>query len=878
MNSLFLRRTILLSKLAFKDLMRNPIYLTRLVLILSLGMMGMRSIFTFQEKIFEQLQGSAKQLLGADISLSVRRLFTKDEEKQWKEILSREIVNQKNILFGHDVSMLGLISAGEKVTKIGAIPLPAMFNTRWYSENFPKYSKAIFQSGNTSDLAWDKLHKGNIFYMPLDQARRYGLEVGDEVKIFGKNFILADLVLEDSATSLRFFNLFPTAYFSYSHLENLGVLTSTSTLFHSLYAYFLEPINSGEMIKIKKTLEKHYIDPAISISLPQDSSNQNSRLWNVVSDFLGLLSMATTFLSFIGILALQLGQWVRRSKDYFVLQWFGPSKKYFLLFLLLQKGIISLFATVSCLLFSIPIQIGLASFLPPSFSLGLTFFTFNDLFFLFPGLFILTTLGLLIVWWHQENHFTNSTIKSGFLAKWKWPIFYGSSFSFFFILGRILSRSWLLSASLLVALIVTLILLSISFYLIIFIFKKYFHFDSSHSPKMIYRLVFRSWQYRRFTYMMLAATLGLSLLLHLLLTSMDRGLKTQLQFDPRKPELFLFDIQKEDLENLKNIVSKSKAQLLSLSPLIRGRLVSINDVPVERVEEKREETREEEEESRFKFRSINVTYRQTLSPFEKVVEGQSLPPTFSSQDPSKDIIPISLEYRYAKRLKIKLHDVVVFDFGGLIIKSRVINLRSVFWLSFHPNFFIVFPDGVINNIPSSFLAVIKTLNDAPKSEEIIISKIIQTMPHVSTIFLKGVIKTIADQITKLMSALGFLSIGFTILSLFLWVTVVYDRLFQASEEMALLRLQGFSSTNLVKLYLFEFSALLSFVFILIPCISYFTGIWIANEFFDGLFIWSWVSTMKELVSLYLVVFFLTLLIVQYFSSLTAKQLLNYKGQ
>lgn len=172
-----------------------------------------------------------------------------------------------------------------------------------------------------------------------------------------------------------------------------------------------------------------------------------------------------------------------------------------------------------------------------------------------------------------------------------------------------------------------------------------------------------------------------------------------------------------------------------LSPMIRARFIKVNGSKFSKDEETLYQTRENENEERFRNRGVNLSFRSTLSSSERVVEGKS------SLEPCKGIeapCELSLELNYAKRLGLKLNDRLTFDVSGIEIEGVVTNFRKVKWTSFDPNFFILFSSGVLEEAPKTYLASLKVKSFEEKKS--IYRLMSQHLPMVSIVDISEIIK------------------------------------------------------------------------------------------------------------------------------------------
>src|SRR5690606_32005397 len=143
--------------------------------------------------------------------------------------------------------------------------------------------------------------------------------------------------------------------------------------------------------------------------------------------------------------------------------------------------------------------------------------------------------------------------------------------------------------------------------------------------------------------------------------------------------------------------------VLGLSPMVRARILKVNGQDYERkIAETGFKTREEEREARIRNRGVNLSYRSSLADSETIVSGRDFSGEFDPQ--KQDKAELSVEFRFAERMGLKIGDILEFDVQGVEIEGQIINLRRVKWTSFQPNFFILVQNGVLNEAPKTFIA------------------------------------------------------------------------------------------------------------------------------------------------------------------------------
>ena len=127
-------------------------------------------------------------------------------------------------------------------------------------------------------------------------------------------------------------------------------------------------------------------------------------------------------------------------------------------------------------------------------------------------------------------------------------------------------------------------------------------------------------------------------------------------------------------------------------PMIRGRLVTINDEPVGK------RYKPDSDPSNMIQRELNLSHSRELPPKAKIVAGKWVP-----DEPDG----LSVEEGLAKTLGLKLGDKMVFDVGGQLVSGHITTLRKVDWGSMRVNFFVMFPRADMGDLPLSYISAFK---------------------------------------------------------------------------------------------------------------------------------------------------------------------------
>jgi len=163
-----------------------------------------------------------------------------------------------------------------------------------------------------------------------------------------------------------------------------------------------------------------------------------------------------------------------------------------------------------------------------------------------------------------------------------------------------------------------------------------------------------------------------------------------------RPNLAMIDIQRDQREPLLQQLARYQTSVTYVEPMITMRLVKINGLTIPQLEKQPGPPRP----NWALKREYRTTYRAHMKPeIEKIVSGL----WFDQAGVATSTIPISLEKSIAEALQVQLGDTITYDVHGVEFTAMVSNVREVDWKSMQPNFFVIFPPGVLEEAPQTFL-------------------------------------------------------------------------------------------------------------------------------------------------------------------------------
>ena len=285
--------------------------------------------------------------------------------------------------------------------------------------------------------------------------------------------------------------------------------------------------------------------------------------------------------------------------------------------------------------------------------------------------------------------------------------------------------------------------------------------------------------------------LGLGLMALLLLTlvrgDLMRNWRASLPADA--PNVFLINILPDQVAGMHALLSRELGADVNLYPMVRGRLVAVNDVPVDSTQLTDARAR------RLAEREFNLSWMSDLPRSNRVVAGQWWR--------GGETGVMSLEDGIAQTLGVKLGDVLTYDIVGTRINAKVESLRKVDWDSFRVNFFALFPPGTLDGLPTTYIAAAR----APPDDPAWLNGLLAQFPNVLAIDVGELLRqvtAIVEQVARAVEFVFLFTLAGGVLVLEAAIAATQDeRLYDA----AVLRTLGASRRQLRAAQLAEFLAL-----------------------------------------------------------------------
>ena len=247
------------------------------------------------------------------------------------------------------------------------------------------------------------------------------------------------------------------------------------------------------------------------------------------------------------------------------------------------------------------------------------------------------------------------------------------------------------------------------------------------------------------------------------------------------PNRFILNIQPSQSEPFLQNLREAGVNKLDWYPMVRGRLVAVNDVNVT------SDSFTDERAKRLMDREFNVSYSADQPEHNQVVRG-----TWQAEDPKG----LSIEDGIAKTLNLKLGDSLRFDIAGMQREARITSVRRVDWTSMRANFFVLYPverlttdDGF--DVPTTYIAAFRA---PPRvTGQSFDNQLTRNFPNITNVDMGASLNQVQRVLGQVVSAVEFLflfTLAAGLVVLFAAVTATRE---ERAREYAVLRALGASN-------------------------------------------------------------------------------------
>lgn len=253
------------------------------------------------------------------------------------------------------------------------------------------------------------------------------------------------------------------------------------------------------------------------------------------------------------------------------------------------------------------------------------------------------------------------------------------------------------------------------------------------------------------------ATLGLGLMALTLAFSLRHDLLGGWaeRLPPDAPNRFVINLMPDQREDFARLITEAGLPAPALEPMIRGRLLSIDGLPIG------ERPLEGPRAHALAEREFNLSMTNRHPDDNRIVTGRE----WRTEEAGEHWL--SVEQGIAKRLGIGLGSQMAFEIAGETWTGTVLNLRQVRWDSFNVNFFVTTTPGALEGHPATWI----TSFHLPDTQAGLADRLVERLPNITVIDVRAALDQVRDIVARIEQAVG-LVLGFVLVSawLVLWNT------------------------------------------------------------------------------------------------------------
>ena len=745
-----------------RELKKNKSKISKVFFTIFISLLIFSSVTILKNRIEEGINDNSRIFLGGDLQISTKnKPLNKDSLNKLKNsFLLTEVTEFTSIIRTNNEK--------SKTTRIKVIDdyYPLIGNVKVKPANSFKLLQTIPDS----------------ILIDVNTKKNLGLKVGENIKIQNNSFEIIGII--ESLPDIGEFFLFgDQALINKSSFKNLDI-NNLGTFINFKYKMIKKGLNS----ELPKELIK---DQKVSIKFPEDlSQNLNRTIENFIF-FLLIVAASAILISGIGLKNSLYSFLSNNQLNIAIYKSLGLDSNNIKKLYYSQTFIILIFCSLTAYLFGLLIIFCLDYSLLNILNLELnTNFKFNEyltiqffsilVFFIFAKP-VVDSIDQIKV----ENLFRNSKTNLNLNYTRKSIIEISillTIFVFFFCILNVKSMQ-------MAGFFFFFIIISFFYY---FLSKFYILVLSKFKniKNLLLNMGIKNLKaYRSLNSMMIVAMgLGMTILFFLGILSSNITKELNTSIPKNAPHYFFLGIQEDELklfsEQIREIDYKAKQIVV---PIISARIETINNKnPKEIVDDNNKSLW-------FISGERRISWSKDPPLNNPVIEGK-----WWEKD-EKNRLQISLDYKVAKNLKLKIGDSIKFNIFGNSVSGVITNFRKVDYKDLNINFAILFNPKYASKIPHEFMSTVKFDNE----ESVNLSNLLKKIPTITYIKLSEYI----NKTKFFFNSLFVFSILISAIIILIGLIVISNAVSIIGNlkvyQNLVLRILGFEKSNIFKLIIYE---------------------------------------------------------------------------
>lgn len=760
--------------MAWRDSRRNRSRLFLFISSIILGIAALVAIYSFEYNLRQDIDSQAKSLLGADLVIETNKTVKSD------------ILPVLNALGN---------ARSEERTFASMIYFPKnkgtrLVNVRALKGDYPYYG-TIETTPVSAGMAF---RNGKRALVDKTLMLQFDSQVGDSIKVGEITFQIAGILNKAPGQTGFSASVAPVVYIPLQYLEQTGLSQKGSRINYNYYYRFNDNVNVDVLAeKLKPRLEKAEMDAETIESRKEDTG----RSFEDMTEFLALVGFVALLLGCIGV-ASAIHIYIREKINTIaVLRCLGASSRQaFIIYLIQIVGIGLIGSFIGALLGTVIQQVlpvVLKDFLPVEITVAISWAAIAQGLLL--GL-IISILFALLPLVSVRNISPLNTLRisfqetSLFRDPVKWLVYFLIVlfvFGFTYLQMGSLRKTMYFTGGVLFAFVV----LSALAYAMMWLARRFFPSSWSYLWRQGFANLFRP--NNQTLILVVSIGLGTAFICTLFFVQDILINRVTMSSSKNQPNMVLFDIQSEQRQSISDLTRSMDLPIIQEVPIVNMRMTEIKGRNAESF--RKDSTAWGAK--RALDREYRVTYRDSLSDSEKIIDGK-----WSGTVSPNQIISISLEEGFARRIDVKIGDKLTFNVQGAPMETVVGSIRKVDWNRIQTNFLLIFPTGVLEDAPQ--FHVLLTRVPSNKISADFQRAVIKSYPNISMIDLGLVLSVLDEILTKMGFVIRFMAAFSIITGLIVLIASVLISKYQRIRESVLLRTLGASRKQILVITALEY--------------------------------------------------------------------------
>ncbi|WP_202819755.1 ABC transporter permease [Thaumasiovibrio subtropicus] len=252
------------------------------------------------------------------------------------------------------------------------------------------------------------------------------------------------------------------------------------------------------------------------------------------------------------------------------------------------------------------------------------------------------------------------------------------------------------------------------------------------------------------------------------------------------PNVFALNVATEERDGYIQALDEAHIERSEAYPVIRGRLTHIGETEIA------EWVKDYPEADETRRRELNLTWFDGIPTHNVLLEGE-----WTATH------GVSIEAGIGERLGVGMGDRLTFNVNSVPFEVEVTSVREVEWRNMHPNFYFIFPEPVVADLPQTWLLSYKL----PADERRFLPAIARQFPTVSVMDLRTMVDRVQGLLRQVSASLTVLSSVGVVSGLLLVFTLLRLGVAQRQQEMKLYRTLGASKKMIRATLVYEYGVM-----------------------------------------------------------------------